>query len=80
MHTFFHGWRRKAGVATLLLALALIGGWIRSFQIFDEINCPLGYKWAIAIASWKEAFAIRVGWDDEDPWDELCGWPMIVTI
>jgi hypothetical protein len=30
MHTFFHGWRRKAGVASLVMACGLAAGWFRS--------------------------------------------------
>ncbi|HEY4259609.1 MAG TPA: hypothetical protein VGM98_05610 [Schlesneria sp.] len=30
MHTFFHGWRRKAGVVTLVIALAALGLWVRT--------------------------------------------------
>jgi hypothetical protein len=37
MHTFFHGWRRKAGVITLVVTLLLMGGWLRSFAICDLI-------------------------------------------
>jgi hypothetical protein len=31
MPTYFHGWRRKIGVLTLVMACVLIAGWIRSF-------------------------------------------------
>lgn len=30
MHIFFYGWRRKAGVVALVMALALVCLWIRS--------------------------------------------------
>jgi hypothetical protein len=42
MHTFFHGWRRKAGSVTLLLACAVYGAWIRSSTVTDSVNC---YSW-----------------------------------
>jgi hypothetical protein len=44
MLTFFHGWRRKAGVVTLVLALAVMGGWFRSQHTFDVIcvHGPIG--------------------------------------
>jgi hypothetical protein len=35
MWAFFYGWRRKAGCVTLLMALALMAGWIRSLSIGD---------------------------------------------
>lgn len=38
MREFFKPWRRKLGVATLGLALAAIGGWIRSFFITDYVQ------------------------------------------
>jgi hypothetical protein len=38
MYTFFHGWRRKAGVVSLLIAIAMIGGWIRSRFILDCVQ------------------------------------------
>ena len=37
MGTFFHGWRRKAGCFTLVLALVLMGGWMRSLVVWDMI-------------------------------------------
>ena len=30
MREFFHGWRRKSGCVTLMMALLFMGGWIRS--------------------------------------------------
>ena len=37
MREFFRGWRRKIGVCTLVMALALVGMWIRSFHLTDEV-------------------------------------------
>ena len=34
---FFCGWRRKVGCVTLVMALAIVGIWIRSFQIHDRL-------------------------------------------
>jgi hypothetical protein len=31
-------WRRKAGVVTLLMACALLGGWIRSSVVWDYVE------------------------------------------
>lgn len=70
MRQFFHGWRRKAGCVVLVLACALMGAWIRSLVVFDEINCSLGRESAVAMVSWKGAFALRFGWDKYDSWDE----------
>jgi hypothetical protein len=43
MHTFFHGWRRKAGVATLGLACVVMGMWIRSRFIADSFAHSIAY-------------------------------------
>ena len=32
MREFFQGWRRKAGLATLAIALALTVGWVNSYS------------------------------------------------
>ena len=58
MGKFFHGWRRKVGMVTLVLALAFMAGWIRSFNEVDQIeylkdtqtlhvvySCPAGIGW-----------------------------------
>lgn len=37
MFTFFRGWQRKAGVITLLMALALLGLWMRSHVVTDQL-------------------------------------------
>ncbi|HEY4261527.1 MAG TPA: hypothetical protein VGM98_15265 [Schlesneria sp.] len=37
MHTFFHGWRRKAGVVTLVIALALTAVWLRGLLLVDTL-------------------------------------------
>lgn len=38
MKEFFHGWRRRAGVVTLVMALALFGLWGRSLCIVDVVS------------------------------------------
>jgi hypothetical protein len=37
MHTFFYDWRRKAGVITLVIACVLMGLWMRSIDVHDEL-------------------------------------------
>lgn len=32
MHDFFNGWRRKVGVATLVMACVFTAGWVRSYS------------------------------------------------
>lgn len=41
MGDFFHGWRRKAGCVTLLLACVLLAGWIKSIWLQDDIEFRL---------------------------------------
>jgi hypothetical protein len=38
MGDFFHGWRRKAGLVLLTLALGFFGLWCRSHLIVDELS------------------------------------------
>ena len=35
MGYFFQGWRRKSGMLSLVLALLLVVGWVRSFSMLD---------------------------------------------
>jgi hypothetical protein len=42
MHTFFHGWRRKAVCVALMIAIALMGLWIRSLRVVDLVQFPSG--------------------------------------
>ena len=42
MRAYFGGWKRKAGVATLLMALVLAGGWVRSKIVGDEFEFESG--------------------------------------
>ena len=37
----FHGWRRKIGVLTLMIALVFMAGWMRSIVSGDFIEFPL---------------------------------------
>ena len=42
MREFFHGWRRKVGCVTLVMALALNGAWIRSHVVYDNVTFVMG--------------------------------------
>jgi hypothetical protein len=44
MHAFFKGWRRKLGYVALVMALAVMGGWLRSFRNNDEVNIWSGER------------------------------------
>ena len=40
MGEFFHGWRRKAGLVTLMMACLLTVGWMRSRLTSDSVIIP----------------------------------------
>jgi hypothetical protein len=42
MREFFRGWRRKAGVITLILACVVVAANVRSFVVSDSIHIRLG--------------------------------------
>lgn len=44
MRDFFRGWRRKAGVVTLVMASVVMGMWVRSGNISDFISFPIGAR------------------------------------
>lgn len=59
MRDFFHGWRRKAGVISLVMACVLMGTWVRGHFIVDRLSyypkgapmqwlatSPHGIEWA----------------------------------
>ena len=43
MRDFFHGWRRKMGVVTLMMACVFMGGWFRSFEPVND-SITLGHN------------------------------------
>jgi hypothetical protein len=51
MLTFFHGWRRKMGVATLVMACVSMAGWVRSFQSVDtfKLNAPRSIEEVVSV-------------------------------
>jgi hypothetical protein len=42
MQTFFHGWRRKMGVVTLVMACLATGLWVRTLFFADQICFAIG--------------------------------------
>jgi hypothetical protein len=38
MREFFYGWRRKAGVVSLVMAVAVMGMWARSFVVVEQLR------------------------------------------
>ena len=59
MHSFFHGWRRKAGVVTLGLALVLMAGWIRSTHFQDCVVPPRWTNLDVCFISEEQAIACQ---------------------
>jgi hypothetical protein len=42
MCSYFHGWKRKTGVVTLMAAMAFAGGWGRSIIAYNMLQIPVG--------------------------------------
>ena len=42
MAAFFHGWRRKTGCVTLMMALLLMALWVRSDWQVDVVQTRVG--------------------------------------
>lgn len=42
MRDFFQGWRRKIGCITVVIAVVLASGWLRSCARVDSVECHLG--------------------------------------
>lgn len=38
MREFFHGWQRKVGCVTLVMACVVTGSWVRSFYVLDQVR------------------------------------------
>ena len=51
MGEFFHGWRRKVGLMTLLMACLLSACWFRSYSINDTISIPISHTEYLQVAS-----------------------------
>jgi hypothetical protein len=66
---FFKGWRRKAGLVTLALAMVLTAGWMRSTLYYDQffMQVPRGVLHYVCSENGRivvESPADRF-WDDE---------------
>ncbi|HEY4258608.1 MAG TPA: hypothetical protein VGM98_00550 [Schlesneria sp.] len=60
MREFFRGWRRKIGLVTLVMAVALLGLWSISIDRFCYLQFPmLGYEFAFASLNGQVAWATR---------------------
>ena len=54
MREFFCGWRRKAGCIALVMALALMAGWIRSYTLADWISWADNQHYVVALSKHGE--------------------------
>jgi hypothetical protein len=66
MWSFFHGWRRKAGVATLVMALAFTGFWIRSRTTVDMIVTPPFCEARLLFGSFHEGIRPGITFEKSD--------------
>lgn len=55
MREFFKGWRRKVGCVALVMALALMTGWLRSQFVFDDFNIRAGTMNSFSIESKRQS-------------------------
>lgn len=55
MFSYFRGWKRKAGLVTLVFACLFSTFWLRSLMIWDSINVPAAEGSADEVASFDGA-------------------------
>ncbi len=66
MHTFFHGWRRKTGVVSLVMACVFTVGWMRSRVALDSVAFAVGGR-QYQICSWRG----RIHWMGAAPHKQM---------
>lgn len=85
MKEFFHGWRRKVGLVTLVMACLFLCGWFRSFVICDSLgwsmSAPASPIWGVSASG--ELFLVAeipVGWGTFKPsrslWETMPAEPL----
>jgi len=65
MGDFFKGWRRKAGVATLVMACVLAAGWIRSIDTQDRLATEITPKCIGMFWSGESCLSISLAWSND---------------
>ena len=81
MGEFYHGWRRKIGCVTLVMACVVAAAWLRSFVVWDEVclisttgymvqlcsdRGQLGFEHE-SLSEWEEPSALEVEWNSQKP-------------
>jgi len=61
MTDFFHGWRRKTGVVTLVAAMVFVGGWVRSLTIDEGVSFRTGQFTDLYLGSCPDGFIGSTG-------------------
>lgn len=74
MHTYFHGWRRKAGVVSLVMACLLCGMWVRSRIVGDGLL----FQYLGKQRYFASAYGRIIWWSDDNifPFDYSLGGPL----
>lgn len=67
MHTFFHGWRRKAGVVALAMAMFLWLAWMRSYTYSDFIGISRNHQLLLLLVSSRGEIWWETCQDSRDP-------------
>ena len=83
MGEFFNGWRRKAGLVTLAMALAVVGMWVRSSLVYDQctwadsnhknvvysLNGEFGWlRWSTSRSQRLSFSSVPIDTEDESKW------------
>ena len=58
MGDFFHGWRRKIGVVTLVITCVFAAGWVRSFGLTDLVHAAFSSQSCIFVESSEQTIGI----------------------
>jgi hypothetical protein len=66
MREFFHGWRRRAGCATLVMALIVGVTWGRSYFYEDHVWIAFSRQRAFAIHTAVDHIAFSGEWQEEN--------------
>lgn len=60
MGYFFHGWRRTMGMVTLVMALLLMGGWVRSLSVEDDWGVTFFGRYSVWLLSVNGSFGCTI--------------------